>query len=181
MPEAEPWVQGDPSQFRELVRRHGAAVVVLARSYARDADDLEDLVQEVWIRVYVRRAQFRASGSELGWILAVARNVCLGMRRQTRRRVQGYLRLAPAGADEEPVEEAEDDLLPDLDGREPVVAAFRALAELPSRQREAIVLRIIEGQTPSEVAERMGCEKATVRSLIRYGLLRIRQRMEESR
>jgi len=167
---------GDSPDFRALVQRHGGAVYNLARSFASDSDHVQDLVQEIWIRVYERRAQYRGR-SELGWVLAIARSVCVDQRRRERRRSDWVRRFAPT-LPGEGVGDAEGVLLDGLSNQGIAEAAFQALADLPDRQREAIVLRVVEGLDPSEAAERMGCEKATIRSLIRQGLMRIRRNLE---
>ena len=171
------WARGDPDHFREIMNRHAGAVISLARSFARDRDELEDLVQEVWIQVFRQRKKFSGSGSLLAWILAVARNVCLGWQRKEARRWNALERNATL---HEPSSQGAADSLDTLDMQQRASSAMRALADLPSRQREAITLRLLEGLSPGEAAERMGCTKVTVRSLIHTGLHGLRNNLEAS-
>ena len=171
------WAQGEPVYFRGIIERHAGAVISLARSFSLDRDELEDLVQEVWIQVFRQRKKFLGTGSLLAWILAVARNVCLGWQRKEKRRSDALARSAT----QEGAESTRDkDRLDAIDGQQRAASAMRALADLPSRQREAITLRLLEGLSPGEAAERMGCEKVTVRSLIHTGLHGLRETLEAS-
>lgn len=168
------WLSGDAVAFREVMERHGGMVVTLARRYARDADELEDLVQEIWIRVYRKRHSFEDRGSLLSWILTLAKSACVDAKRRSRiyrSAVDRYAEVPPEGADAEPPAG------PDLGGRAAV--AVEALARLSYRQREAITHRVLEGLSPEETAKRMGCKKGTIRSLVRNGLMNIRKRMED--
>ena len=171
------WARGDPEYFREIMGRHAGAVISVARSFAMDRDELEDLVQEVWIQVFRQRKKFRGTGSLLSWILAVARNACLGWQRKEKRRSNALERSATLDG---PETTASTDRLDVLDVKRRASSAMRALADLPSRQREAITLRLLEGLSPGEAAERMGCEKVTVRSLIHTGLHGLRDALEAS-
>jgi RNA polymerase sigma-70 factor (ECF subfamily) len=171
------WAGGDPQYFRGVMEQHAGAVISLARSFSLDRDELEDLVQEIWIQVFRQRKKFLGTGSLLAWILAVARNVCLGWQRKEKRRSDAMARSATLEGTES---SSGKDRLDVLDAKQRAASAMRALADLPSRQREAITLRLLEGMSPGEAAERMGCEKVTVRSLIHTGLHGLRETLEAS-
>ncbi len=163
----------------DLIRDYGGPVLSLARDFARDGDEVEDLVQEIWLRIHRQRHRFRGS-TPLPWILVVGRNVCLdhvkrddGRARAERR----YVRLNPLPEDGDDAQAGRNAELDDLATRQQASAAVRALTELPRRQREAIALRLLEGLSPAETAERMGCRRNTVRSLIRHGLQGLRRRL----
>ncbi len=73
---------GDASLFRCLVEAHTPRLIAFVRPFADGDDDAEDLVQETWQLVYRKRETFRGTGTLLGWIYSIARNVCLGRRRR---------------------------------------------------------------------------------------------------
>lgn len=169
------WLSGEPAAFRALMDRHGGMVVTLAMRYSNDADELEDLVQEIWIRVYRNRHSFEERGSLLAWILTVARSVCVTSKRRSRSyrsAVDRYAEQPPRGWDIPPPVD------PEVNRR--MAVAVEALAELPYRQREAITHRVLAGLSPDETARRMGCKKGTIRSLVRNGLMTIRSQLERS-
>ena len=61
----------------ELYRRTRTAVYGLALSYLRNAHDAQDLTQDVFVHIWDTAGQYRPTGSPVGWILAVCRNLCL--------------------------------------------------------------------------------------------------------
>ena len=69
----------------ELYRRTRTAVYGLALSYLRNAHDAQDLTQDVFVHIWDTAGQYRPTGSPVGWILAVCRNLCLmHLRRESR-------------------------------------------------------------------------------------------------
>lgn len=169
---------GDTVGFRELVEQYGAAVKSVALPFATDEDDLKDLCQEIWLRVYEKRRSYQGAGPVLAWILTLARHTCISQARHrgTRSRaVQGFAaetiaiggRPAPTPTPAAFVE-----------AEERARALFSAVNGLPERQRMAVVLRLYYGYPAGEVSHLMGCTQSTVRSLLRHGLMNLRKNLE---
>ena len=75
----------DRDALAELYRRTRPAVYGLALSYLRNAHDAQDLTQDVYVQVWDCAAQYRPTGSPMGWLLAVCRSLCLmRLRREER-------------------------------------------------------------------------------------------------
>lgn len=160
---------GDRALFRHLVRETSPRMLRVIRGYARDDDHAADLLQVCWIRIYRKRARFSGTGSFLGWALTVCRNVC---RTEARKRRPGpHVRLDDHGE------------LPDrtpgpaeqLQRQERAAALYAALERLRARERDAILLRILEGRSTAEVAQLLAVKEVSVRSLIHRGLKKLRQ------
>jgi RNA polymerase sigma-70 factor (ECF subfamily) len=171
--------RGDREAFDELVRRHGAAMVNLARAMTGGDADAEDLAQEAFVRAWKSLRQFRGESTFRTWLHAVAVNVI----RTHRGRQSRWRRLfqAPAAeADANPVERASRD-----DGIESSVvmrqAIDRALARIPDELREAVVLRDIQGLEYREIAEALDVPIGTVESRIFRGRQRLRPLLDELR
>ena len=76
---------GEREALAELYRRTRAAVYGLALSYLKNAQDAQDLTQDVYVQVWDCAAQYRSTGSPIGWLLTVCRNLCLmRLRREER-------------------------------------------------------------------------------------------------
>ena len=76
---------GDRDALAELYQRTRAAVYGLALSYLKNAHDAQDLTQDVYVQVWDCAAQYRPTGSPMGWLLTVCRNLCLmRLRREER-------------------------------------------------------------------------------------------------
>jgi RNA polymerase sigma-70 factor, ECF subfamily len=168
---------GDAEFFEELVKEYGGVVLRVAGSFASGRDDAEDLFQEIWLRVFERRESY-SGGSFLAWLFTVARRTCISRYRRDRTRLRTLERmsneeLVAAGSP------SKEDALCALIRKQRAEDLSRRLLALTEREQMAIVLRVIEGRTPDEVSEMMDCEKATVRSLIRNGVSRLRKTLED--
>ena len=165
--------RGDEALFRRLVEEYTPRLLALARSYTSDGDAARDLVQETWSRAYARRQSFSARGTLLGWLYALCRNVCRGAlrergRRQTAmRQPRGLVGDSPVGPDEE------------MDRAERRRSIRRAIGELPDRQRDVVILRLLEGLSVRETAAELGCAEGTVKASLHQALNNLRKSMEE--
>lgn len=117
----------------------------------------EDVVQDAFVELHRRRATVRTPGAYL------RTSVVNGSRMHHRRTTRERARFA--------------DLVPTAVQPETIVV-LDALADLPVRQRAALVLRYYEDRPEAEIAEILGCRPATVRSLVRRGLAALRKAME---
>ena len=68
---------GEREALAELYQRTRTAVYGLALSYLKNAQDAQDLTQDVYVQVWDCAAQYRPTGSPMGWLLTVCRNLCL--------------------------------------------------------------------------------------------------------
>ena len=160
---------GDQALFRSLVRETSPRMLHLIRSFARDEDHAADLLQASWIHIYRKRARFSGTGSFLGWALAVCRNVCRMEAR--RRRGVGPVRLDELGEVHDTSPGPADEQV----HRQRAEALYAALGRLGARERDAILLRIIEGRSTAEVARILAVQQSSVRSLIHRGLKKLRR------
>ena len=79
---------GEHEALAALYQRTRTAVYGLALSYLRNAHDAQDLTQDVYVQVWDCAAQYRPTGSPMGWLLAVCRSLCLmRLRREERHAV----------------------------------------------------------------------------------------------
>ena len=68
---------GNRDDLAQLYRRTRTAVYGLALSYLRNAHDAQDLTQDVYVHIWDTADRYRPTGSPIGWVLAVCRNLCL--------------------------------------------------------------------------------------------------------
>ena len=83
---------GEREALAELYQRTRAAVYGLALSYLKNAQDAQDLTQDVYVQVWDCAEQYRSTGSPMGWLLTVCRNLCL-MRLRREERPVSYTHL----------------------------------------------------------------------------------------
>lgn len=78
---------GNRDDLAQLYRRTRTAVYGLALSYLRNAHDAQDLTQDVYVHIWDTADRYRPTGSPIGWVLAVCRNLCLMHLRRADRQV----------------------------------------------------------------------------------------------
>ncbi|KIT16916.1 sigma-70 family RNA polymerase sigma factor [Jannaschia aquimarina] len=167
--------RGDRRAARALVDRLGPRLMgFVLRMTGGDRAAAEDIVQEAFLRLWARSGDWDADGAAgLGtWLGRVAANLAID---RSRRRRDAPLDQAPPIADPAPGGEGRMQQAARHD------AVYTALASLPERQRQAVVLRHIEGYANPEIAAMMGIGVEAVESLTARGkrglaaLLRPRQ------
>lgn len=135
----------------------------------------QDVVQEVFMRLWRHPDRFDADRGSLGnYLRLMARSQALDIRREANvaRRARERLVLLSGGDQDRP-----DDRPPlavELRGDRTIV--LHALTRLPAPQREAIVMTYWGGLTADQIAARFGLPVGTVKSRIRLGLGKLRQR-----
>jgi RNA polymerase sigma-70 factor (ECF subfamily) len=153
----------------EAYRRHGGAVYALARRVVRDTGVAEEVVQEVFVRLWTAPDRFDPErGSLRSWLLAQAHGRSIDrLRSDSARRLReerDAQRTAAAGYDLE--REAWDLTVADR--------VKEVMGNLPPGERQAIELAYFDGYTYREVARLLDAPEGTVKSRIRSGLKRLR-------
>jgi RNA polymerase sigma-70 factor (ECF subfamily) len=161
--------EDDERAFTELVRRFQGRVGNLISRVLNDRESVDDLAQEVFVRVFVHRRNYRRGSKFSTWVFTIAANLAKNeIRRRVRRR--NWFSL-------DALTEVLSDSLPQLadptESRERGLereqlqgAVGRAIATVPEKYRLALVLRDIEGLAYEEIAEVLGLPGGTVRSRI---------------
>ena len=159
----------------EAFRRHSGAVLALARGVLGDGARAEDVVQEVFVRLWNAPERFDPDrGSLRSWLLAQAHGRAVDLVRSETARNQRQERDARRAA------VVQYDL--EREVTDVIVAEHvrSALAHLTDGEREAIELAYFGGHTYREVAKLLGQPEGTVKSRIRTGLIRLRSGLVEA-
>src|SRR5438876_1770397 len=169
--------QGDTSAFEELVERHQALVAGTVARMLGSNSDVEDIAQQVFIRVwksarrYVPRAKFTT------WLLKITRNLVFNELRRTKRRAQVPLE-SEASADE-PALKDESNPAPDASLLEVELrkAIEEAIMHLPETPRLAMVLRRYEQLSYEQIAEVLDLSVPAVKSVLFRARTELRSRL----
>ncbi len=161
--------EDDDRAFSELVRRFQGRVTNLVSRVLNDRECADDLAQEVFVRVFVHRRNYRRGSKFSTWLFTIAANLAKNeIRRRVRRR--NWFSL---DALQEMVKDSAIQLADPTEGRESLMereqlreAMGRAIATVPERYRLALVLRDIEGLPYEEIAQVLNIPGGTVRSRI---------------
>jgi RNA polymerase sigma-70 factor (ECF subfamily) len=151
---------GDEEAFRNLYERYARTVHGVVLSLAAP-DEAPDLVQETFLTAWRQFHTLRDPAAFSGWLMAIARNTA----RQSRR---GALRLVS-------LEETMPATVkgPELDAQ----TALDAIRSLPEAYRETLLLRLVEGMSGEEIADRTGLTPGSVRVNLHRGMHLLRAKL----
>ncbi len=157
-----------------LVREESALRRIIAR-YVRHATVVDDLFQEVSLKVMRRIDTVRDPQAVRGWLFQLARNACLDwIRAQDRRPTVPGEHLEAHDAGGELGRNPSDNLI----AQERIAAVRRALAQLPESQREVIRLRVDEGLDHEGIAAHLGISRQAVEVRLCRGRARLKEQLE---
>lgn len=171
----------DERSYTEIVRRYQGRVTNLISRVLNDRNGSDDLAQEVFVRVFVHRRNYRRGSKFSTWVFTIAANLAKNeIRRRVRRR--NWFSL-------DALTEVLHDSLPQLadpaEGRESGLEreqlqgeVGRAIATVPEKYRLALVLRDIEGLPYEEIAEVLGVPGGTVRSRINRARSMLKRKLQ---
>ena len=158
---------GEREALAALYQRTRTAVYGLALSYLRNAHDAQDLTQDVYVQVWDSAAQYRPTGSPMGWLLAVCRNLCL----MRLRREERHAALSEEEWDAIPTPEC------GLDAEERVLLQ-NALESLGEEERRIVLLHAVTGLKHREIAALLELALPTVLSKYYRALKKMRSCLE---
>ena len=165
---------GSEEAFERLVQTYSAQVYGLFSRFVGVADEREDLVQELFLRVVRARQRYQPTARFSTWLYRIAFN--LAVNRSERTRNDASLEGSPAGRDAWDRPGAEDPAA-GLE-REDVVRAVRSsIAALPESQRMALILAKYEELSFAEIAVVMDSSEKAIKSLIHRAREKLRERL----
>ncbi len=154
---------GGRAAFGELVRRHGSAVRGLLRRMGADASTADDVAQDAFLAAFERIAEFRGEGTFAAWVKRIAARLYAKRWRRAARRV-----LAEDGPGTDPPPPADTDARLDLD---------EALRALSAAERMCVSLCHGAGFSHAEAAEALNTPLGTIKSHVKRGLDKLRERL----
>jgi RNA polymerase sigma-70 factor (ECF subfamily) len=173
-----PWSQrlvaGEEAALREAYREHAPAVLALAVRVLGNAALAEDVMQDVFVRLWEYPDRFDpARGRLRSYLLAMTHS-----RAVERLRAEDSQRRRIEVARRQPVDPAASDPTRELTTRDAGVAVRRVLAELPRDQRQAIEMAYYDGLSYRDVAVALDEPEGTVRYRIRSGMRKMRAALQ---
>lgn len=152
---------GDREAFMTIIETYQRKVFAMAFSVLRDREDALDIVQETFLRFYRKADLYREGRSFQGWLLRIAKNLCVDhYRKNTRRRRElessKSLDEIQVAADPDPVVSGASEMRD---------ATSRCIDRLAGRQRLVFVLRHVDELQFNEISEAMNISLGTAKSL----------------
>ncbi|HEX5667982.1 MAG TPA: RNA polymerase sigma factor [Chitinophagaceae bacterium] len=172
--------KGDESAFRTIVETRKDLVFNTALGLLQNAEDAEDITQEVFIKVYESVHQFKGESAFSTWLYKIAVTKSLELIRSRKRKKRFAFITGILGDNNELRHDPPEFLHPgvQLDNRERSATLFKAIAKLPENQRVAFTLHKVEGIPYLEISEIMQLSISAVESLIHRAKSNLRKDLE---
>src|SRR5512140_441960 len=162
------YLNGAERAFEVLVDRYQTRLLNFIYRTVGARERAEDLVQEVFVRVYRHLARFDRSKKFSTWVYTIASNLAKNELRNRARNPLVYFQTMTSGWDDEerPLEFEDVNARPDdaFDRRHLREIVDAAVRRLPAHHRQVFVLRELEGRSYEEIAEMTKCNLGTVKS-----------------
>lgn len=165
----------DPGALGSLYQRHARSVYLQTLSMVRDPDAAAEILQEVFLQVWLTADGYRPEkGTALTWLLAVTRHCAIDMVRRQAARARAQQRVSA--------------LAPTCESPDAFDHAWEAICQrhmtaglqtLPAEQLRAVELAYFEGLTHRDIARRLDIPVGTVKGRLRLGLGRLRKGFDD--
>lgn len=161
----------DAQAFEVLVRRHQRRILNLIYRFIGDRMQAEDMVQEVFLRVWRAAEDYEPKAKFNTWVYRIAVNLCLDTLKSAHQKqsfVHPHMNSDHPGENDEllfhhgSAPSPEEILLAAEESRR----IFTAILSLPTNQRLAVVLKKFDGLSYDEISRILGCSKSAVESLL---------------
>ncbi|MCX6155047.1 MAG: sigma-70 family RNA polymerase sigma factor [Candidatus Kapabacteria bacterium] len=162
-------LEGDNSAFQILQKKYKRILASLIRKMVRDEDDIEDLLQETFIKAYRSLHTFQFGYSFSSWLYRVASNNCIDFLRKKRfQTISIDQTLDPTGEEDTTYEIRDESYQPDLNymNEERKNVLMRAIENLPENYRIIIKLRHEEDMDYNQIGEALNLPIGTVKAHI---------------
>ena len=169
--------EGDGQSFELLLEKYRSPLVNYLNRMIQNQPIAEELSQEVFLRVYRARGTYEPTAKFTTWLYRIATHLALNSLRD-RRHERAHRSIADAPQDRQPIElvdrrfNREQEML--ADSRLQIVR--NAIADLPEKQRAAVLMHKYEELDYAQIGEVLGCSVSAVKSLLfrAYEMLRAR-------
>lgn len=158
--------KGDEEAFAELMHTYEGKIYQQCLGIIKDEELAKDVTQETFVHAYQHLSTFRMESQFYTWIYRIAKNLSLNLLRKRKHREQELkeeLFVIPVSPEAEPIKE------------EIKVRMFKALKELPEKQRIVIELFDIQNLSIKEIATQLKIPSGTVRSRLFYARKKMRE------
>jgi RNA polymerase sigma-70 factor (ECF subfamily) len=163
----------DEGAFSELVAQYERRVLYYVHRLLGDGDSA-DVMQEIWLRVFLQLPTLRAAGAFRAWLYKIAHDTAASHLRKRRRRE------IVAVAEEDLGDSTQTGDWNELELLERADLLHEALGRLSLPHREVLALRFLEELDLAEIAEVVGCSLGTVKSRLHYAKAALRTLLEAS-
>lgn len=170
------YVGGDENALRILVERWERQVFAFLVRMLGSPEEAEDLCQDTFMNVIKAAGRYQSDGKFQSWLFRIA-----GNQARSRLRRRKILRWLPLTNDYDNTPAQEADALDELTAQEKRNVVQDAIAGLPERQRQALVLKQYHDLSYQEISEAMGASVSSVQMLLHRAMTALRKDLASRR
>ena len=173
--------KGDEAAFKTIVDTWENMVYNTALGIVQNAEDAEDITQEVFVQVYQSISSFKGDSKFSTWLYRITVTKSLDHQRKKKRKKRFAFVRSLFGDDSEVLINPPDFNHPGvmLDKKEDAATLFKVISQLPENQRVAFTLYKLEGLSYQEVSEIMQTSLSSVESLMHRAKTNLRKNLED--
>lgn len=159
-------LEGNSLAFSHFERKYKGIIKALIQRMIQDADDVEDLLQETFIKVYKALPGYKDGYSFSSWLYRIASNSCIDFLRKRRFNVISIDQPIGDEDGDSGYEISDDSYLPDINvlNEERKKALFEAIEKLPDNYRKIIEMRHIQELDYNQISEQLEIPLGTVKA-----------------
>ena len=172
--------QGEDSAFKEIVESSQGLVYNTALGIVQNAEDAEDVTQEVFVQLYESIHSFKGESKLSTWLYRITISKAMDHLRKKKRKKRFAFVQSLFGANDELLHDPPDFTHPgvSLDNKEKAKYLFRAIQQLANKQKVAFTLNRIEGLSYQEISDVMKLSVASIESLLHRARKNLRKTLE---
>jgi RNA polymerase sigma-70 factor (ECF subfamily) len=180
---ASPEMEAAAQEFENVVQTHRPQIFRFLLASTRDVDLAETLTQECFLKAHRNWDKFRGDSSAMTWLMRIAINLQKDHWRNRRLQFWRHTRLNSVDVDEasEWLPSGERSVEQKMMARERVQQVWKAVEGLSARQRTVFLLRYVEDQELSEIAEATGLSEGTVKAHLSRAVGKVRAELGGAR
>lgn len=172
---------GNIKAYEEIVRRYKKPIInMIYKNTSGNKEDAEDLAQEVFIRVYNARENYKPKSKFSTWIFKITYNICIDFLRKFKR-TEGLVEKTDGGH-ELLIEQIPDPKLleEEINKNELQLLIRNAVDSLTPQQKTAVILSKFEDLSNEEIAKVLGCSVSAVKSILHRAKLGLKEKLIKS-
>ena len=164
---------GDAGSLEVLVDRYRRRLFGFILNMTEGRDDADEIFQEVWLKVIKKIDRYEHRKSFCGWLVRIARNVVIDRWRR-RSKLVSLEQVADSGVAGELLVDSQPDPARNAGSKEIGEQIAAAIACLPQKQKEVVIMRVRANLSFKEIAEAQGVSINTALARMQYGLTKLR-------
>jgi RNA polymerase sigma-70 factor (ECF subfamily) len=173
--------KGEEWAYRRLYREYAPKIGAFARSYF-GTDDVDDVIQEVMLRIYKGIKKFKGDSSLSTWIYRITVNVCNTLYEKYKKKNEKTFSVENNNSEDDveiDIPDKETDVQKEVTQEILYEKILKALEKLSEKERVLIRMRDIDGLSYSEIAEILGIPEGTVKSRLHNAREKFKKILEE--